>query len=110
MKRFILWDYPRGSRPYDVIVALILAFIFLTPRAWFRDFPKASSVAMVLSDAFFVSADELAKVPDNQRIAKATEIVQKRLNRRSVTVKRVEPVPDSEDELLGYMVFCSPAK
>ena len=35
-KRFILWDYPRASWQYDVMVALILAFIFLTPREVFR--------------------------------------------------------------------------
>ena len=47
LKRFILWDYPRGSRAYDVMVALILAFIFLTPRDFFRDQPKASNVVML---------------------------------------------------------------
>ena len=25
LKRFILWDYPRGSRQYDVMVVIILA-------------------------------------------------------------------------------------
>ena len=29
--RFLLWDYPRASWQYDIIVAIILAFIFLTP-------------------------------------------------------------------------------
>ena len=37
LKRFILWDYPRASWQYDVMVGIILAFIFLTPREWFRD-------------------------------------------------------------------------
>ena len=36
LKRFILWDFKRGSWQYDVIVGLILAFIFLTPREVFR--------------------------------------------------------------------------
>ena len=35
LKRFIFWDYPRASRPYDLIVGVILAFIFLTPQSWF---------------------------------------------------------------------------
>ena len=51
IKRFILWDYPRASRAYDLMVGIILAFIFLTPREWFRDQPrippKASSIAML---------------------------------------------------------------
>lgn len=39
LSSFIWWTYPRGSLEYDIIVALILAFIFLTPRALFHDQP-----------------------------------------------------------------------
>jgi hypothetical protein len=40
IKGYIWWMYPRGSVPYDVMVTLILAFIFLAPM-WinFRDKP-----------------------------------------------------------------------
>ena len=112
LKRFIFWDYPRGSRPYDVIVGIILAFIFLTPRDWFHDqprIPKASSIAMLPaekgSSPFFVDAELLRKIPENQRVAKLTELLQKRTSNRHVKVIRVEPILDSEGELLGYMAF-----
>src|SRR5262245_32341522 len=39
MKRFLLWSFERGSRPYDVICLVILAFIFLTPTSLFHDRP-----------------------------------------------------------------------
>jgi len=39
MKRFLLWSFERGSKPYDVICAIILAFIFLTPPSAFHDRP-----------------------------------------------------------------------
>ena len=111
-KRFILWDYPRGSRPYDVIVGLILAFIFLTPRAWFRDIPKASNIAMVSSEngnaVYFVDAELLAKIPESARVQKVEEILKKRTNDRRLTITRVEPIPDSEGELRGYMAFARP--
>ena len=51
VKRFIFWDYPRAGWQYDIMVGLILAFIFLTPRDWFRDQPKASSVVMLPSES-----------------------------------------------------------
>ena len=35
MKNFIQWNYERGSWQYDVFCLLIIAFIFLTPKAWF---------------------------------------------------------------------------
>lgn len=33
--RVIFWAYRRGSWQYDILCALILAFIFLTPRGLF---------------------------------------------------------------------------
>jgi hypothetical protein len=114
-KRFVLWDYARGSRPYDVIVALILAFIFLTPRDWFRDqprLPKASNIAMMPSEhgslMFFVDAGVPAHIPEAQRIPRLTEILQNRTGNHNLKVTRVEPIFDSEGELKGYMAFARP--
>jgi len=39
VKSYIFWTYNRGSVHYDLMVTLILAFIFLTPRGVFRDKP-----------------------------------------------------------------------
>ena len=39
IKGYLFWTYTRGSFHYDVMVTIILLFIFLTPRAWFRDKP-----------------------------------------------------------------------
>lgn len=38
---YIWWTHERGSVHYDVMVTLILAFIFVTPRLWnYGDTPK----------------------------------------------------------------------
>jgi len=113
LKRFILWDFPRASWQYDVIVALILAFIFLTPRDWFRDQPRiphASSIASLPSSengssVFFVDTALLAGTAENQRVGKLTATLQSRMSNRRLAVTRVEPILDSEGELLGYMAF-----
>ncbi|HTS27759.1 MAG TPA: hypothetical protein VMH81_17915 [Bryobacteraceae bacterium] len=114
LKRFILWDYPRGSRPYDVMVGIILAFIFLTPREWFHDqprIPKASSIAMLPAEKgstpFFVDAELLKNTAENQRVARLSELLQKRTGNRRLQVIRVEPILDSEGELQGYMAFAT---
>ena len=39
MKKLLLWSFERGSRPYDVMCLVILAFIFLTPSWAFHDRP-----------------------------------------------------------------------
>jgi hypothetical protein len=44
LKSYFYWTYPRGCFHYDVMVTLILAFIFITPQVWnFGD--KPSSIA-----------------------------------------------------------------
>ena len=115
LKRFILWDYPRASWQYDVMVGIILAFIFLTPRAWFHDQPRvptASSIASLPSDkgssVFFVSSELLEGVPSAQRAARLTRSLQQRSGDPRLRVTRVEPILDSEGELQGYMAFARP--
>ena len=39
IKSYVLWTHTRGSFHYDVMVTIILLFIFLTPHTWFRDKP-----------------------------------------------------------------------
>jgi len=115
LKRFILWDYQRGSWQYDVMVGIILLFIFATPRDWFRDQPKipnASNIALLPSEngssVFFVDTQFLAGITENQRVAKLTQVLQTRMSNRRLKVIRVEPILDSEGDLQGYMAFARP--
>jgi len=41
LKGYLFWTYERGSFHYDVMVTLILAFIFVTPHLWnYGDHPQ----------------------------------------------------------------------
>ena len=115
LKRFILWDFARASWQYDVMVGLILLFIFVTPRNWFFDqprIPKASSIATLPSEsggaAFFIDPLLLTGVPEHRRAQRLAELLQQRTGDRRLTVTRVEPILDSEGELQGYMAFAKP--
>src|ERR1017187_10230389 len=97
LKRFILWDFPRASWQYDVIVAIILAFIFLTPRDCFRDQPRISHTSSIAqlptekgSTVFFVDAQLLAGTAENQRVAKLTAALRSRMSNRNLSVTRSE--------------------
>jgi len=114
-KRFLFWDFPRGSRPYDIVVGVILAFVFLTPRAWFHDQPKiphASQVAVMPSDhgsnVFFVDTELLSGVAEEQRAAKVGQIVKGMPGSKSVEITRVEAIYDSEGEIKAFMAFARP--
>ncbi len=49
LKNYFYWTYPRGNVHYDVMVTLILLFIFVTPHFWdFGD--KPSRVPVHASD------------------------------------------------------------
>ncbi|MDX2153877.1 MAG: hypothetical protein SFV54_24260 [Bryobacteraceae bacterium] len=106
MKRFILWDYPRAGWQYDLMVGLILAFIFLTPREWFRDQPRAGSIVMLPAEqqtnVYWLEPDLLLAVPEERRFANAAELLkaQKRLE-----LVRLEPIFDSEQEIRGFMAY-----
>jgi hypothetical protein len=113
-KRFILWDFPRGGWQYDVMVGIIVAFIFLTPRDWFRDQPRvpnATGIAMLPSErGMFIIDKELlpdAEAAPEQQIEQATRALRSRLGTR-VTVTRVEPIRTAEGELQGYILFSHP--
>jgi hypothetical protein len=113
-KRFVLWDYPRASWQYDVMVGIILAFIFLTPRDWFRDqprIPKASNIFLLRKEGggskYWVPAGLVTGVSESQIPAAVIPSLQS-LGDHQLTVIRVERVLDSEDEPLGYTVFTRP--
>lgn len=46
LKSYFFWTYERGSFHYDVMVTLILAFIFITPFVWnYGDRPQPQKLA-----------------------------------------------------------------
>ena len=110
-KRFVLWDYPRASWQYDVIVALILAFIFLTPRAIFRDQPSASTIVRLPSEqgmsVFWVEPELLQTIPEPQRGSMLAQMLKSRYGKRE-SVVRLEPIFGSEQEVKGYMAWTKP--
>jgi hypothetical protein len=111
LKRFILWDYRRASWQYDLMVGLILAFVFLTPRVWFRDQPRLSSVVMLPpshgAQVFWVEPEMLDPVPEAQRLQSAAQLIKSRFG-KTVTLIRLEPIFDSEQETRGYMAYAAP--
>ena len=111
VKRWIWWDFTRGSLQYDVMVALILAFIFLTPRSFFRDQPQPSEVVMIPSDGgavvFWIEPDALEGVSAEMHGSLVKELVQEAATGRRYRVDRIETVSNSEDVVRGYMAYAT---
>jgi hypothetical protein len=109
-----LWDYQRGVWQYDVICAVIVAFIFLSPQRWFRDQPRVPNVAEITSptthpgeSAFYVGPDVVESLPDEQRLVQISKILTTQ-RRRKITVIRIDPFYNSDQEVVGYMAYAKP--
>jgi len=104
LSKLLFWEFPRGSVSYDIVVALIVAFIFLTPRDMYRDQPRGSSIVMLpAQQGFLLEPALLTGVAAADQPGQATALVRDRFKTRA-SVTRVEPVYD-EGELTGYMAF-----
>lgn len=109
----IFWAYRRGSWQYDIIVGLILAFIFLTPRSWFRDQPRipgAQRIVMLPSHAggtvFWIDPELIGDQAPDRLEAQIRALLEKRAGRK-IALLKAEPVKDSDGDLKGYLVHAN---
>lgn len=116
LRSYLFWTYERGSFHYDVMVTLILLFMFLTPRfVDFKDRP-VETVALHSSEVlvkeagqtdessrfiFQVRADDMqgAKTDDERRAAilRVVEPIS-----GEVTLESYAPVKDSSGHIVAW--------
>jgi hypothetical protein len=103
----VFWSYRRGSWQYDIMVGLILAFVFLTPRSWFRDQPRAQQIVMLPAadghSVFWIDPDLVGNLPPEKLEPQIRVLLEKRTGKR-VGLLKVEPAQDAEGQLKGYVV------
>jgi len=112
--RTLFWAYERGSWQYDLIVAAILAFIFLSPRSWFDDRPTLQltdlrhhqgvvEMGRVNKNVRYLVDARLVESLD-QKPEDAIPIILKQHEQKSFTVKSIVAVRDRNQVILGYTV------
>ncbi len=103
IKRFFFWEYQRGSWQYDVIVIGILAFLFFTPKSWFKDAPRENQIEMLSSSpgVYLLDPRLLRDVPETNRVEKASELLKAKYGKRP-PITKVEPILDAEEEVVGF--------
>ena len=112
IKGYIWWMYPRGSVHYDVMVTIILAFIFLTPL-WvnFRDKPIERSpnqtevVVKPDGSGFIYTVDARTIQPGSddevrEELLRAIEPVA-----GEIRIDRYELVHDNKRNVIAYKVW-----
>jgi hypothetical protein len=110
--RGLFWTYERGTWQYDIMVILILAFIFLTPRLWFGDRPvlPLPSAGIVLLDndpaqKVYQLHSSLLKPEADGSVARSAQRVLEAHTGKSVEVIRVEPATDARGQVVSYAVW-----
>ena len=105
MKKYLLWSFERGSRPYDVICIVILAFIILTPPSAFNDRPDF--MRLTSGQAIRQPNDDdghpvwVVKVKTEQDAVDRLKAVLG----EAVTISRSEPVYDAMGQLVAYSIW-----
>jgi hypothetical protein len=112
IKGYLWWMYPRGSVPYDIMVTLILAFIFLGP-IWinFRDkpverLPHQTEIVVRPEGAGFVyrvDAAVVAGTSDGEIRDSLLRILEPLAG--EISIDRYRAVHDSQHKLTAYEVW-----
>ncbi len=100
--RIFFWSYERMTWQYDVMVALIVVFVLLTPRHWFHDQPRpVASVQLVSSDArsrTTIYRLDAGALPSDPGAANATPEIQRRAH--DVLSRSVSGLKDSSFQVV----------
>jgi hypothetical protein len=112
LRRLIFWDFPRGSRAYDFVVLLILAFIFFTPKAWYKDQPRPHQVVEMPAEAgarvLYIEADLVdANAAEAQQMIQAESVLNHSTG-KSGKLLRLKPVVDDENVIKGWLAYVKP--
>jgi hypothetical protein len=115
IRSYILWTYERGSMQYDIMVTLILAFIFLAPY-WvnFKDKPIGRTphqTEVVVSpdgqSGFIYQVDASAVTGQDPAAIEAGLLHIIEPIAGEVEITRYEPVRDARGHTVGYKVWVS---
>ena len=113
IRDYILWSYERGTIPYDIMVTLILLFVFLSPY-WinFHDKPVERNPhpigVVVTPDAgggFIYQIDGAAISGKEQATVKAQLLRIVEPISGEVSITRYEAVRDRQGRVLIYKVW-----
>lgn len=119
LSSYFWWAYERGSFHYDVMVTLILLFLFLSPRFIdFKDRP-VETVALQSSQVLVKEAGQSGGAPrfiyqiradmpggpqpgqtEDERLAAILRVVEPISG--EVTIERYEPVYDASKKIVAY--------
>ena len=118
MKRILLWTFERGSFHWDVMCVLILAFLFLIPRSFFKDVPdymRAPATESVHKDVdksgntIFTVKLDAPRFFDSAEVRKsAVDMLQQNLEKPARPLHmqpHMQPIRDWTGRVIAYAIW-----
>ena len=112
LKGYLFWTYDRGSFHYDVMVSLILLFIFVAPRFIdFKDQPAGNLPHRVQSTVADGRQETVYEVEAAQVDAQDEDMVRVNFQRAlrpiagAVIIDRLEAVRDDSGHIVAYRAW-----
>jgi hypothetical protein len=113
IRDYLFWSYERGTIQYDVMVTLILVFVFLSPKVInFKDKPvernpQSTGVAVVPDGQggliYQIEAAAVAGKDDSAIRGALLQVIEPISGEVSIT--KIEPVRDGSGRILSYKVW-----
>ena len=103
VKKIFLWTYERNTWQWDTLCALILVFIFLTPKSWFEGSERRSDMRhqSPVPATVFVGAEVFDNQQDTSRLRDHLRALS---GRENAEVGAIQKVVDKEGRTVGYKV------
>jgi hypothetical protein len=118
LKKTILWAYERGTFQYDILCALILLFIFVTPRTVFQDWPAINSPHQFkfgeqIVDTYDDKGNPVLNistqlVPAVEDAIALKNVVRSQLEKtlnKPISIADIKPIVDGNGETVGYSIW-----
>jgi|HubBroStandDraft_6_1064221.scaffolds.fasta_scaffold04972_2 hypothetical protein len=116
IRDYIFWSYERGTIQYDIMVTLILLFVFLSPRLInFKDKPVEhnphSTGVAVLPDGQGGLIYQIEAAAVGQAVGNDDSVIRGELLQiiepisGEISITKVEPVRDGSGRVLSYKVW-----
>jgi hypothetical protein len=113
IRSYILWQHERGTLHYDIMVTLILIFIFVSPRLInFNDKPRLMNPhptgIVVASDGggglvYQIDGSSVTPGDENTVRSELLRVIQPISG--DVSILRYEPISDRKGNVQGYRVW-----
>ena len=103
VKKIFLWTYERNTWQWDTLCALILVFIFLTPKSWFEGSERrtARGHQTPATTTVLLGTEVVDNETDRSRLQQRVRTLSGRGDAQVVAVRKVL---DKDGKTVGYQV------